>query len=448
LIEGQVARARDRNEHRKEDQTMPINFNTSSTSGASDPDRDDSQGVGKPDTPPADAPRPNQSFSGPGGTAPPKRAKGAAGGGTERARTDVDRASFDARFRAASVPVQAVADGQLASNMVVRLVDIRDDPELFHQAMEQLPIDVLKWMPAMQNQSVQQICDQWLADSAAGNRRAAVVMPAKGSALPEGMTLGIISLDKRKLVAHPEYSKVMPAKAYPGKTTAGERPLEELVAAGHVWESATYLNPVQKDHYPGGLVNQVSKLIINDWVMQEEGANTGKRPSIYSAVDSGAPEIAPSPGDPGQRRRDANERSLSAMERLAGPPVAMLQVPSPRAHETRRYLSIFELTPDKMLGGGPDDAGAELSVRQTTEARIISELSKSPESDPPGLPDDELEGSTEKELADSTEREPVDSPEGESAAPPKTAWIGAISTEEEEAMDASYEALKREMNPE
>ena len=420
---------------------MPINVNTSGSSGAGDPDRKGSKGVGKPDTPPADTPSQAQPFSGPGGTAPPKRAKGSAGSGSERVRAGTNEASFEARFRAASVPVQAVADGQLASNMVVRLVDIRDDPELFHEAMDQLPIGVLKWMPAMQqNQSVQQICQQWLADSAAGNRRAAVIMPAKGSALPEGMTLGIISLDKRKLVAHPEHSKVMPAEAYPGKTTAGERPLEELVAAGHVWESATYLNPAQKEHYPGGLVNQVSKLIINDWVMQEQGARIGKRPSIYSAVDSGAPEIVPSPGDPGQRKRDANERSLGAMERLAGPPVAMLQVPSPRAHEKQRYLSIFELTPDKMLGGGPDDAGAEPSVRQATEARIISELSNSPKSDPPGLPDDELEDPPESELADASESEP--------AVPPKTEWIGAISADEEKAMDESYEALKREMNPE
>jgi len=389
---------------------MSNKINTNSPSGAGDPERRGSDRAGEPDTPAADAPREAQSFSGPGGTAPPKRAKGAAGSGTERARAGSDDTSFEARFRAASVPVQTVADGQLASNIVVRLVNIRDNPKLFHEAMEQLPIETLKWMPAMQqNQSVQQICDQWLADSAAGTRRAAVVMPAKGSALPKGMTLGIISLDKRRLVAHPEYSKVMPSAAYPGKTTAGERPLEELVALGDVWESATYLNPAQKEHFPGGLVNQVSKLVINDWLMQEEGANTGKRPSIYSAVDSGAPEIKPSAGDPGQPERAANERSLSAMERLAGAPIAMLQVPSPRENETMRYLTVFELRPEKMLGDASvGTSRSEPSVKETTENRILSELTNAP-----------------------------DSP-----------WMGALSPKQEAEMDASYEALKREMNPE
>ena len=380
---------------------MPINVNTSGSSAAGGPDRRESKGAGKSDTPPADTPSPGQAFSGPGGSAPPKRTKGAAG---------ADEGSFEARFRAASVPVQAVADGQLASNTVVRLVDIRDNPKLFHQAMEQLPLDVLKWMPAMQqNQSVQQICDQWLADSAAGTRRAAVIMPAKGSALPKGMTLGIISLDKRRLVAYPEYSKVMPSKDYPGKATAGERPLAELVALGDVWESATYLNPAQKEHYPGGLVNQVSKLVINDWLMQEEGADTGKRPSIYSAVDSGAPEIKPSAGDSGQPKRSANEPSLKAMERLAGPPIAMLQVPSPRANETMRYLTVFELRPEKMLGDASvGTSRSEPSVKETTENRILNELTSSP-----------------------------DSP-----------WMGALTPKQAAEMDASYEALKREMNPE
>jgi hypothetical protein len=304
------------------------------------------------------------------------------------------------------VTVSEVTNSQLTSSSgIVRLVDIEEDPALFRQAMAQLPIEVLQWMPAMQqDHTVEKVCDHWLADSAGGMRRAAVIMPANGSEVPERLTLGVVSLDKRRLVPYPEFSKVMPSAAYPGGTTAGERPLEELVAAGEVWESATYLNPEQRAHYPGGLVNQVAKLIINDWVMQEEGISAGKRPSIFSVVDCGAPEIEPTSADVGQPKRSANERSLAAMERLAGPPVAMLEVPSPRKDEMLRYIAIFELTPEKMLGDAAGAApGGEESVKAGVEARIIDEVTRSPDN----------------------------------------RWMGAVSPQEAAAWDESYEVLKR-----
>jgi hypothetical protein len=331
-----------------------------------------------PQTPPA--------FQGSSGTAPPSKqdaGEAARAGKQFRAPTSAST-DFEAAWNAATVEIDHVVAGQPLTKNVVDLVDIRRDPALFKKAFNALPKSALDWMPAIHSKSREAICDQWLEEANAGHRLATVVMPAKGSRVPRA-PIGVISLDKRPLIAHPEATKVLPPGAYPGAQPCGERSLEDLVALGDVWETATYLNTTalsakvggkESEHvydFPRGVVNVAAKLGMFSWGMQREGVETEKEPTIYSAVDAGAPHVDGNEQHPGQRSRDPNVPSLKAMERIAGGPIAMLEVPSHRPGEHVRHIAIFEVTPERMRRAPGDDHrfGSHTPTSFTKEAEDL-----------------------------------------------------------------------------